>query len=95
MSSGSDNDELTSITSAKNFGWSSPRRSCIFYESLYPASKLPKAFRVGRCSPVGLKLWRLSLRDKLPAYNTISDAVNLIRNSERIVILTGAGISEF
>ncbi|KAK0203075.1 DHS-like NAD/FAD-binding domain-containing protein [Desarmillaria ectypa] len=32
-------------------------------------------------------------RDKLPEYNTIKDAVNLIRNSKRILILTGAGIS--
>jgi hypothetical protein len=34
------------------------------------------------------------MRDKLGQYNTISDAVNLIRSSRRIVILTGAGISE-
>ncbi|KAK0238551.1 DHS-like NAD/FAD-binding domain-containing protein [Armillaria nabsnona] len=32
-------------------------------------------------------------RDKLPEYNTIKDAVDLIRNSKRILILTGAGIS--
>lgn len=32
-------------------------------------------------------------RDKLPEYNTIKDAVELIRNSKRILILTGAGIS--
>jgi NAD+-dependent protein deacetylase SIR2 len=36
---------------------------------------------------------RLSRRDKLTAYNTIDDAVNLLRSSKRIVILTGAGIS--
>lgn len=35
----------------------------------------------------------LRLRDKLGQYNTISDAVNLIRSSRRILILTGAGIS--
>ncbi|KAH7924308.1 SIR2-domain-containing protein [Leucogyrophana mollusca] len=35
----------------------------------------------------------LHLREKLPEYNTISDAVSLIRNSRRIVVLTGAGIS--
>ena len=33
------------------------------------------------------------MRDKLPQYNTIEDAVQLIRNSRRVVILTGAGIS--
>ena len=33
------------------------------------------------------------MRDKLPQYNTIEDAVQLIRNSQRVVILTGAGIS--
>ncbi|TFK39446.1 DHS-like NAD/FAD-binding domain-containing protein [Crucibulum laeve] len=36
---------------------------------------------------------QLRMRDKLPQYNTIDDAVNLIRNSQRILILTGAGIS--
>ncbi len=37
--------------------------------------------------------YRLRNRDKLPEYNTIKDAVDLIRNSKRILILTGAGIS--
>ena len=32
-------------------------------------------------------------RSKLPAYNTFSDVVELIRKAERIVVLTGAGIS--
>ncbi|THH20653.1 hypothetical protein EW146_g746 [Bondarzewia mesenterica] len=35
----------------------------------------------------------LQLREKLPQYNTIDDAVNLIKSSRRILILTGAGIS--
>ncbi|KAH9943822.1 SIR2-domain-containing protein [Amylocystis lapponica] len=35
----------------------------------------------------------LESRDKLPQYNTIDDAVSLIRASKRILILTGAGIS--
>ncbi|KAA1468906.1 SIR2-domain-containing protein [Dentipellis sp. KUC8613] len=35
----------------------------------------------------------LQLREKLPQYNTIDDAVNLIATSRRILILTGAGIS--
>ncbi|KAE9406280.1 DHS-like NAD/FAD-binding domain-containing protein [Gymnopus androsaceus JB14] len=39
-------------------------------------------------------MWKeLRLREKLPQYNTISDAVELIRNSKRMLILTGAGIS--
>lgn len=33
------------------------------------------------------------MRDKLTQFNTISDAVQLIKSSNRIVILTGAGIS--
>ncbi|TFK17553.1 SIR2-domain-containing protein [Coprinopsis marcescibilis] len=37
--------------------------------------------------------FQLSKREKLPQYNTISDAVQLIRNAQRILILTGAGIS--
>jgi hypothetical protein len=36
---------------------------------------------------------RLLRREKLPNYNTITDAVSLIRQSQHIVILTGAGIS--
>lgn len=33
------------------------------------------------------------MREKLADYNTVEDVVNLIRKSQRIVILTGAGIS--
>jgi hypothetical protein len=36
---------------------------------------------------------RLSLREKLPQFNTITDAIQLIRTSKSILILTGAGIS--
>lgn len=36
---------------------------------------------------------RLQLRDKLPHYNTVEDALRLIRDSRKILILTGAGIS--
>jgi NAD-dependent histone deacetylase SIR2 len=36
---------------------------------------------------------RLQLRDKLPNHNTVEDAVRLIRDSRRILILTGAGVS--
>ncbi|ETW79289.1 hypothetical protein HETIRDRAFT_387618 [Heterobasidion irregulare TC 32-1] len=35
----------------------------------------------------------LQMREKVPQYNTIDDAVNLIKVSKRILILTGAGIS--
>ncbi|KAF4635805.1 hypothetical protein G7Y89_g2284 [Cudoniella acicularis] len=35
----------------------------------------------------------LSKRIKLPHYNTIDDAVNLIKQSRNIIVLTGAGIS--
>ncbi|KAJ7836947.1 DHS-like NAD/FAD-binding domain-containing protein [Mycena leptocephala] len=35
----------------------------------------------------------LQLRDKLPNHNTVEDAVRLIRDSRRILILTGAGVS--
>jgi len=38
--------------------------------------------------------YRLRNRDKLPQYNTIADAVQLIKQSQRILILTGAGISK-
>ncbi|KAF8998517.1 DHS-like NAD/FAD-binding domain-containing protein [Cyathus striatus] len=36
---------------------------------------------------------QLRMRDRLMQYNTIADAVQLIQNSQRILILTGAGIS--
>jgi thiamine pyrophosphate-dependent acetolactate synthase large subunit-like protein len=36
---------------------------------------------------------RLRLRERLTQYNTVDDAVDLIRRSHRIVFLTGAGIS--
>ncbi|KIM44834.1 hypothetical protein M413DRAFT_363794 [Hebeloma cylindrosporum] len=36
---------------------------------------------------------QLRNRDKLSQYNTVADAVQLIRQSQRILILTGAGIS--
>ncbi|TCD71785.1 NAD-dependent histone deacetylase sir2 [Steccherinum ochraceum] len=35
----------------------------------------------------------LERREKLPMYNTVDDAVALIKNAQRIIILTGAGIS--
>ncbi|KAG2040118.1 DHS-like NAD/FAD-binding domain-containing protein [Suillus americanus] len=35
----------------------------------------------------------LHLREKLPQYNTLADAVSLIQASKRVVVLTGAGIS--
>ncbi|KAG1864803.1 DHS-like NAD/FAD-binding domain-containing protein [Suillus subluteus] len=35
----------------------------------------------------------LHLREKLPQYNTLVDAVSLIQASKRVVVLTGAGIS--
>jgi len=34
------------------------------------------------------------MRDKLQQYNTIADALKLIQNSKRVLILTGAGISQ-
>ena len=37
----------------------------------------------------------LRQRDKLSQHNTIDNAVELIQKSQRILILTGAGISMF
>ena len=37
----------------------------------------------------------LRQRDKLPQHNSIDNAVELIQKSQRILILTGAGISMF
>ena len=35
----------------------------------------------------------LRRREKLPQYNSVDDAVALLRRSRRIVVLSGAGIS--
>lgn len=34
-----------------------------------------------------------SRRPKLPEYNTVDDAVRLLRESKNIIVLTGAGVS--
>ncbi|KAI6044483.1 DHS-like NAD/FAD-binding domain-containing protein [Pisolithus marmoratus] len=71
-----------------------------------PVVKLLFAFGISLCSELRAKspatllyflrvaISRvLRLREKLPQYNTIEDAVSLIQRSRRIIILTGAGIS--
>jgi NAD-dependent histone deacetylase SIR2 len=35
----------------------------------------------------------LRRREKLSQYNSVSDAVNLLRNAKNIIVLSGAGIS--
>ncbi|KAF8637529.1 hypothetical protein AX17_002772 [Amanita inopinata Kibby_2008] len=75
-------------------------------ERSIPIPKLLLAFGVNLCPELQTKRpstllyflrvvlsHQLRLRDKLPQYNTINDAVQLIRNSKRMLILTGAGIS--
>ncbi|KAF8629053.1 hypothetical protein AX15_003553 [Amanita polypyramis BW_CC] len=75
-------------------------------ERKIPIPNLLRAFGVNLCPELQTKRFstllyflrvilshQLRLRDKLPQYNTIEDAVQLIRNSQRMVILTGAGIS--
>ena len=45
---------------------------------------------------LGLGISReLSKRVKLPQYNTVDDAVSLLKNSKNIIVLTGAGVSLF
>ncbi|KAH9479694.1 NAD-dependent protein deacetylase hst1 [Psilocybe cubensis] len=71
-----------------------------------PIIKLLEAFNIELCPELQdrrpktmLYFLRVALshqlrnRDKLPQYNTIADTVDLIRKSQRILILTGAGIS--
>ncbi|KAJ7583182.1 SIR2-domain-containing protein [Mycena floridula] len=71
-----------------------------------PILKLLKAFRMNLCPEFQAKPQLILLsflnvamsrelrrREKLPQFNTIKDAVDLIRSSKRILILTGAGIS--
>ena len=43
---------------------------------------------------LGLAIVReLSVRRKLPQYNTIEDAVKLLREKSNIMVITGAGVS--
>ncbi|OBZ74072.1 NAD-dependent protein deacetylase hst1 [Grifola frondosa] len=71
-----------------------------------PIPRLLYAFGICLCKELRMKRHRtlmyflkvalsreLQSREKLPMYNTIDDAINLIRSSKRILILTGAGIS--
>ncbi|KAF8736062.1 hypothetical protein AX14_000936 [Amanita brunnescens Koide BX004] len=75
-------------------------------ERKIPIPKLLLAFGVNLCPELQAKRastllyflrvilsHQLRLRDRLPQYNAIEDAIHLIRNSQRVVILTGAGIS--
>ncbi|KAF8199114.1 SIR2-domain-containing protein [Pholiota molesta] len=71
-----------------------------------PIPKLMEAFGIELCPELQTRRQKTMLyflrvamshqlrnRDKLPQYNTIADAVQLIQKSQRILILTGAGIS--
>ncbi|KAK7466319.1 NAD-dependent histone deacetylase sir2 [Stygiomarasmius scandens] len=71
-----------------------------------PIPRLLRAFGINLCSELHFQspqvmsyflrvamARELRLRDRLSQYNTIEDAVRLIRDSKRILILTGAGIS--
>ncbi|KAG7093502.1 hypothetical protein E1B28_007177 [Marasmius oreades] len=71
-----------------------------------PIPKLLLAFGINLCSELRhlsgptmryflrVAMFReLRIRERLTQYSTITDAVNLIRKSKRILILTGAGIS--
>lgn len=63
--------------------------SCIFSKSPCLASK----FDLSSTIDLMLRITRLQQREKIARYNTVDDAVHLIKNSNRIIILTGAGIS--
>lgn len=71
-----------------------------------PIPDLLRAFGINLCPELQLKrpatllyflrvaiARELRIREKLEQHNTIDDAVDLIRSSQRILILTGAGIS--
>lgn len=63
-------------------------------EELLPSANISPNFD-------NMTLWRLIFgmlsqppkRKKLPDFNTVSDVVSLIRNSSKIIVLTGAGVS--
>ncbi|KAG8215049.1 DHS-like NAD/FAD-binding domain-containing protein [Butyriboletus roseoflavus] len=89
----------------KERGMSSFIREYVLVQDI-PIVKLLFAFGISLCPELRNKLPKtllfflrvaisreLHLREKLPQYNTISDAVSLIINSKRIMVLTGAGIS--
>ncbi|EPT00966.1 hypothetical protein FOMPIDRAFT_149580 [Fomitopsis schrenkii] len=75
-------------------------------ERRVPIPKLLYAFGICLCPELRAKSQRtllyflkvaltreLESREKLPQYNTVDDAVRLIRERKRILVLTGAGIS--
>ncbi|KAF7308536.1 Deacetylase sirtuin-type domain-containing protein [Mycena chlorophos] len=69
-----------------------PQLLLAFQIDLSPALQSMSAPTLGYFLRVAMNR-ELQLRDKLPDYNTVEDAVRLIRDSRRILILTGAGIS--
>ncbi|KAG9309460.1 DHS-like NAD/FAD-binding domain-containing protein [Chiua virens] len=89
----------------KERGMSSFIREYVFGQNI-PIVKLLFAFGISLCPELRNKRPKtllyflrvamsrqLHLREKLPQYNTISDAVSLIVRSKHIMVLTGAGIS--
>jgi len=89
----------------KERGMSSFIREYVFTQKI-PIVKLLFAFGINLCPELRCKRAKtllyflrvaisreLHLREKLPQYNTISDAISLIASSKRIMVLTGAGIS--
>ncbi|KAF8552715.1 DHS-like NAD/FAD-binding domain-containing protein [Imleria badia] len=89
----------------KERGMSSFIREYVLVQNI-PVVKLLFAFSISLCPELRSKRPKtllyflrvaisreLHLREKLPQYNTISDAISLIVNSKRMVVLTGAGIS--
>jgi len=66
---------------------------CGMVELLDRYRAAPDVLIWGLCRNLLEMLMEPPVREKLPQFNTLQDAVQLIQNAQRIIVLTGAGIS--
>lgn len=71
-----------------------PEDSLVFSGSCHVPRVRPHTLSLSKCLLRFSWSHRLESREKLSMYNTVDDAVFLIRNAKHILILTGAGISK-
>lgn len=82
-----DERSLTNLSSR----WASSPRSTSSVSSRLPARECQSCSRSFDVRLISIP--SLRNREKLDEYNTVDDAVELIRRSKRILVLTGAGVS--
>jgi hypothetical protein len=85
---------MIEVSTVQRASWKATKDTVVFSQSS-PISRVSVFAGVKWKTTDTTTCGRLRFRQKLPAYNTIADAVKLIHTSKRILILTGAGISKF